>query len=117
MGQNDTACAYRRGIIYSRLQGARMAKQFFVYIFSSSTGLLYVGVTGDLPRRIGEHRCGDHPGYARRFAISRLIYYEVTAGAREAIAREKEIKAWRRAKKLALVRTLNPTFRDLAEDL
>jgi putative endonuclease len=94
-----------------------VAGQYFVYILSSSAGLLYIGVTKDLARRMQEHRDSKSTGYAGRFAISRLIYFEATSSARDAIAREKQLKGWRRAKKLALVRTLNPTFRDLADEL
>ena len=94
------------------MQGRRN-KEYFVYIVSSDTGVLYVGMTNDLVRRMHEHRTGSVGGFSKKYGIGRLIYYEVTSDVKSAISCEKQIKAWRRKKKLDLVRELNPTFRDL----
>ena len=90
-------------------------KQYYVYILSNPNGMLYTGVTNNLIRRLAEHRGKLGSGYTQKFGISRLIYFEEAQRIEDAIAREKEIKAWRREKKLALVKQLNPKFEDLSE--
>jgi putative endonuclease len=92
------------------------SRQFWVYILASATQRLYVGVTGDLTRRICEHKSGAIPGFARRYGITRLVYVETTGSVRDAIAREKQIKGWLRCKKLALIQAQNPGWIDLAEE-
>jgi|SRR6187402_62435 len=87
----------------------------FVYILGSNTGTLYTGVTSDLDRRIFEHREGIRSGFASRYGCTRLLHYESYEDIREAIRREKQIKGKTRAKKTAIIATLNPVFRDLAE--
>jgi putative endonuclease len=74
-------------------------------------------MTNDLRRRIEEHRRRAIPGFTRTYNVDRLVYYESTSNPAAAIAREKEIKGWRKAKKIALVAAENPGWRDLAEDL
>jgi putative endonuclease len=69
-------------------------KTHFVYILASRTRRLYTGVTGNLARRIWQHRTGAIPGFSRRYSITRLVYFEATDSARSAIAREKQIKGW-----------------------
>ncbi len=91
-------------------------KDYFVYILSSTTGILHTDVTKDLSRRLHEHRAGAVPGFSRRYEIHRLLYFETTPDVRSAITREKQIKGTLRAKKLALIRMANPTFRDLADE-
>jgi putative endonuclease len=92
-------------------------KRYYVYILSSLSRVLYVGVTNDLVRRVMEHRQGILSGFAHKYQATRLVYYEETANVYAAICREKEIKAWRREKKLALVETVNVGWLDLAVDL
>ena len=92
-------------------------KDYFVYILSNQHGMLYAGVTSDLRRRLEEHRRGQGSKFAAKFKITRLLYYETTPDIQSALAREKEIKSWRREKKLALIRSINPTFTDLSADL
>jgi putative endonuclease len=87
-----------------------------VYILSSATDVLYTGVTNDLRRRLHEHRTGLVPGFSRRYGVHRLLYFESTTDVHSAIAREKQIKGMLRAKKLALIRSVNPTFSDLAAE-
>ena len=77
---------------------------------------MYAGVTNDLERRIYERKHRLTPGFTSRYNIDRLVYYEHFTDIRSAIRREKEIKGWRRTKKLALVESVNPKWRDLSED-
>ena len=84
-----------------------------VYILGSLSHTLYVGVTGDLARRMHEHRCGAVEGFASRYNVSKLLWCEPHERIGEAIAREKQIKRWRSAKKVALIERDNPDFRDL----
>ena len=93
-----------------------MSGSYFVYILANGSRMLYSGVTNDLKRRVYEHRNKQVPGYTRQYNISRLVYFEDTPNASAAIAREKQIKGWTRAKKLALVETNNPDWRDLSEE-
>ena len=92
-------------------------KTFHVYIPASRSGALYVGVTSDLLRRIHEHRRHLVPGHTRRYRITRLVYSEdAGSAAYSAIPREKQLKGWRREKKIALITAGNPTWEDLAAD-
>ena len=91
------------------------ARSFCVYILASRSRRLYVGVTNDLVRRLGQHRAGQS-AFTARYQIDRLVYYEQTPNAGAAIAREKELKGWTRERKLALVEAVNAGWRDLAAD-
>ena len=91
-------------------------RTYYVYILSSNTGTLYIGVTNSLERRIFEHKNKLIEGFTKKYNIDRLIYYEEFLDVNEAIRREKELKGWLRRKKLALVWTKNPKFIDLSED-
>jgi putative endonuclease len=90
--------------------------QYFVYIMTNMSGTLYTGVTNDLRRRVYQHRNKLVEGFTKRYNITRLVYFETTTDIRAAIAREKQIKGWRRSKKIALIESMNPEWRDLAED-
>jgi len=87
---------------------------FNVYILASATGVLYVGVTRDLGRRVAEHKRGDVAGFTWEHAVQRLVYFEGFRDVRSAIAREKQLKGWRREKKIWLIRRENPRFEDLS---
>ena len=87
-----------------------MARPLLVYVLASRSQALYVGVTNDLVRRLGEHRAG-HVTHTARYRIDRLVHVEAYPIARDAIAREKQLKGWSRAKKVALVEGENPTWR------
>jgi putative endonuclease len=76
---------------------------------------LYTGITDNIFRRALEHKSGAIQGFTKRYNINRLVYYETFKYVNNAIAREKQIKAWTRAKRLDLIKTLNPTWQDLAE--
>jgi len=91
-----------------------MSRQFAVYILSCASQVLYIGVTSDLIRRVAEHKSKAVPGFTAKYGLDRLVYYELTANFRAAIAREKELKAWRREKKIRLIQSMNPEWRDLA---
>jgi putative endonuclease len=79
--------------------------------------VLYTGVTGHLKRRAYEHRMGHGGGFTSRYTVHKLVYYEVTDDAETAIAREKQIKAGSRQKKIELINGMNPEWRDLYEEL
>jgi putative endonuclease len=98
--------------IYS-LKGVSMRHTYYVYILANRTRRLYVGVTNNLLRRIHEHRTGQKSVFAHRYNINRLVYLESTYDARTAIGREKQIKGWRREKKVALIEAMNPNWEDL----
>lgn len=93
-----------------------MERTYFVYILSSRSRNLYVGVTGDLTRRVWEHRTHAVPGHTARYRINRLVYFETLADPANAIAREKQIKGWLRSRKIALIEQSNPTWEDLANE-
>jgi putative endonuclease len=87
---------------------------YFVYILSNKSRMLYTGVTNNLERRLTEHRIKAVPGFTQRYGLSRLVYYEQTPDVNAAISREKEIKGWVRRKKVALVCSVNPEWKDLS---
>jgi putative endonuclease len=87
----------------------------FVYILASHTRVLYTGITSDLRRRIYQHKQGLIPGFTKQYAVNRLVYFEWTSHIRAAIERERQIKSWRREKKLQLIESVNTGWLDLAE--
>ena len=90
----------------------------YVYIMSNRRdGTLYTGVTGNLSRRIWEHRNGVTDGFSKRYGLKRLVYYETYDDIRSALQREKNLKHWPRAWKLALIQEMNPDWEDLYERL
>ncbi len=89
---------------------------FYVYIMASDSGTLYVGVTNSLERRVWEHKNGILPGFTKRYSCHKLIYFEQYDYIEDAIAREKQLKRWRREKKQNLIKTLNPSWKDLSAD-
>jgi putative endonuclease len=94
-----------------------MSKQYYVYILSSYTRVIYTGVTNDLCRRIYEHKHKVHDGFTSKYNVNQLGYYEVTNDIRAAIEREKQIKEYRREKKVALIEQRNPKWIDLSIEL
>ena len=94
-----------------------MERAFHVYILAGKSCVLYVGVTGNLGKRIWQHKEKFFRGFVRRYNLDRLVWFERHSTARGAIAREKEIKKWRRAKKVALIESVNPQWRDLSDRL
>jgi putative endonuclease len=91
-------------------------RSFTVYILASLSRRLYIGVTGNLLKRLHEHRTADLPSFTRRYHINRLVHFEQTLNARAAIERETEIKKWSREKKIRLIEASNAGWLDLAQD-
>ena len=89
-------------------------KTFHVYILASRSRVLYIGVTSDLMARLHQHRTHAVPGFTTRYRVTRLVHLEETGDAHAAIAREKQLKGWRRSKKIALIEAENPSWEDLA---
>ena len=95
-----------------------MHSRFYVYILASRyRGTLYIGVTNDLSRRMGEHKAGFVAGFTKRYGVHKLVYFEEFASILEARARERVLKRWRREWKFALGEALNPNWRDLTPNL
>ncbi len=90
-------------------------KHYYVYIMTSPSGTLYTGMTNDLKRRVYQHKHKLVEGFTAKYDVTRLAYYEETQDVQTAIAREKEIKSWRRSKKLELIKSLNPKWQDLSD--
>ena len=89
-------------------------RQYYVYIMTNGVRTLYVGVTNDLMRRVYEHKQKLVPGFTRKYNLTWLAYYEETSDIWSAIGREKQIKGWRRSKKVELIESMNPRWKDLA---
>jgi len=93
----------------------RGERRYYVYIMASRSLTLYTGVTDSIYRRALEHKSGQIDGFTKKYNINRLVYYETFKYIGNAIAREKQVKAWTRAKRIALIKSLNPTWQDLAD--
>jgi len=89
-------------------------RTYYIYIMTNHSRTLYVGMTNNLCRRVTEHRDGVTGGFTRRYRINQLVYFEEYRDVRDAIQREKQIKAWRREKKIALIEQVNPHWDDLS---
>ena len=91
------------------------SKHYYVYILTNwNAKVMYIGMTNDLLRRVAEHKSKQISGFTKNYAIDKLVYFEETNYVNNAIAREKEIKKWRREKKNQLVITMNPDWVDLS---
>jgi putative endonuclease len=93
-----------------------MSKGGYVYIVASRSRRIYIGVTSDLVRRVDEHKRKVGSSFAAKYNMDRLVYYEQYGDIRDAIEREKQLKKWRREKKVGLIERENPEWRDLTED-
>ena len=82
---------------------------------ASRSRVLYIGVTNDLQRRLDEHKSGQVDGFTKRYRVTRLVYNELFLNIEDAIAREKQLKGWRRSRKVELIERRNPLWQDLAE--
>ncbi len=91
-------------------------KQYYVYIMTNKSKTLYTGVTNDLMRRVYEHKNHLVKGFTDKYNITELVCYEATNDVRSAIEREKQIKGWLRIKKINLIESMNPEWKDLGED-
>jgi putative endonuclease len=96
----------------------RKPKHFYVYTMTNNQRfhVLYTGITGDLPRRVHEHKGKLTPGFTSKYNLTRLVHCEMFAYPGDAIQREKEIKGWVRSKKIKLIESTNPNRHDLAAD-
>ncbi len=91
-------------------------KRYYIYIMANRSKTLYIGVTNNLERRVYEHKHQLVIGFTSKYQIDRLVYFEETPDVYAAIAREKHLKGWLRAKKVALIESINPGWRDLSEE-
>jgi putative endonuclease len=89
---------------------------YHVYMMASASGVLYTGVTNNLERRVSEHKSKRTPGFTSAYNVTKFVYFESFGNIRDAIAREKQWKSWRRSKKVALLEATNPQWRDLSEN-
>ena len=94
----------------------RQPRVYYTYIMGSKSGVLYIGITGDLMTRVTQHRSRATPGFTAHYRVTRLLYFEEFGRPTEAIAREKELKGWRRNRKLDLIRSKNPNWTDLGAE-
>jgi len=93
-------------------------KQYYVYILASKkNGTLYIGVSNNLVRRVYEHKEGLVEGFIKKYSVKNLVYYEIHNSVYEAIKREKALKKWLRKWKIELIEKMNPTWKDLYEEL
>ena len=93
-----------------------MASQYYIYIMTNKSGTLYVGMTNDLKRRVYEHKNKMIEGTTKKYNITRLLYFETFNDVLSAITVEKKIKGWLRKKKIELIETKNPDWKDLSEN-
>jgi len=91
-------------------------QNYYVYILTNKSKTLYIGVTNDLNRRLFEHKNKIIEGFTKKYNIGKLVYYETFTDPNEAIKREKQIKGWLHIKKINLIGTLNPEWKDLSEE-
>ena len=89
--------------------------RYYTYIVASRSGVLYIGITNDLEKRVGEHKNGTYDGFTKKYKCHRLVYYEAHDYVQAAIDREKQLKGFRRSKKIALIESMNPRWQDLSE--
>ena len=94
----------------------REERRYFVYIMANASKRLYTGMTNSLRRRVREHKLKLTSGFAAQYNMTRLVYFESFGDVRNAIEREKQIKAWTRTKRLALVESSNPKWEDLSRE-
>jgi putative endonuclease len=100
-----TISAMREGRFYT----------FWVYIMASNTGTLYTGMTGFVDTRVSQHKSGEIDGFTKKYKCDRLVYYEQYDDVYVAKRRERQLKGWRREKKIALIEKINPRWEDLSE--
>jgi putative endonuclease len=91
-------------------------REYYVYMMTNVTGMLYTGITNDLERRVYEHKNKLMKGFTSHYNLTKLLFFESTDDVTVTIAREKQIKSWLRKKKVPLIETMNPKWNDLSED-
>jgi putative endonuclease len=111
-----TALRNAKGRHHFEHSGKSMTKNYYAHIMTNKSRTFYTGITNNLERRVSEHKQKLIEGFTKRYNITVLVHFEVFSDVRDAIAREKQVKDWRREKKIALIESMNPTWRDLSED-
>ena len=91
-------------------------KEYYVYIMASQSGVLYIGITNNLAKRVFEHKHGLIKGFSQKYKTKKLVYFEMCTDVEAAIAREKQLKGWRRSKKENLINQVNPEWKDLSKE-
>ena len=91
--------------------------EYYVYIMANVTGMLYIGVTNNIARRVIEHKTKKVKGFTSSYNLTQLVYCESTSSIYDALTREKQLKGWTRKKKVALIDTMNPDWKDLSHEL
>ncbi|MBZ5665760.1 MAG: GIY-YIG nuclease family protein [Acidobacteriia bacterium] len=94
----------------------RERKTYCVYIMGSLSGTFYIGITGNLNKRVFQHKFHKIEGFTDKYEVERLLYCELFDDVHKAIAREKQLKGWRRSKKIVLIEAINPHWLDLARE-
>jgi putative endonuclease len=94
-----------------------LTKHYYVYIMASHSRVIYIGMTNDLRRRVAQHQQKLVEGFTQKYNCTMLAYHESTEDVHSALAREKELKGWRREKKIVLIESRNPTWQDLSTEL
>jgi putative endonuclease len=92
-----------------------MAKTYYIYLLSNTSKMIYIGVTNNLERRVFEHKSKQREGFTKKYNLHQLVYYEETDDIGRALEREKQLKGWKRQKKVALIESKNPKWKDLSE--
>lgn len=92
-----------------------MKNEFYVYIMSTATRVIYIGYTGNLERRVYEHKNRLIEGFTSRYNFTKLVYFEAAPDGRAAVERENQLKGWLRAKKVQLISEMNPAWEDLSK--
>ena len=116
MGYVYPSQTWRRTLLHSEFMPSNTQRTFFVYIMTNRSKTLYTGVTNSLVRRVREHKARRGFGFAAKYRVDRLVYFERFQDVRDAIEREKRIKGWLRIKKIALIVSINPELRDLSAE-
>ena len=93
-----------------------MTRLYYAYIMTNRSRTLYIGVTNDLERRVYEHKSESLDGFTKRYRINRLVCFDSTTSIEGAITKEKQMKGWRRSKKIDLIEQANPGWKDLSEE-
>jgi putative endonuclease len=114
---DSVSASLRDALTPLRMTGVMREHRYLVYIVASRTGTLYIGMTNSIYRRALQHKSGEIEGFASKYHCNRLVYYEGFDDVHRAIGREKQLKGWARAKKIALIESKNPRWEDLAEKL
>ena len=93
-----------------------MPKTYWVYMMASRWHVIYVGVTNNLSRRVWQHKNAHRTAFTGRYMVNRLVWFEGGGDIREMIVREKQLKTWSHRRKVELIESLNPTWKDLSDD-